>query len=588
MDRRSAFVLLAVFGVGVFLAGLELLITAVALPSILADLVAANGTSAWAELRKASWIINGYLLVYILVMPLAGRLSDLWGIRRLFLGALAIFVVGSLAAGLAQSLDQLIAARLFQAVGGGALVPVGTAAAAHLYGGGTRARALGVIGALTFLGMAAGPFLGAAILAGFHPETVLAGSPLEPYLAPAWRWVFFVNIPIGIAAAVVGWAAAADWDTPRRAGRVDLPGAALYGIALAAGLVALTLLGATTIPGSGIDPVTLTVVLTVIAVVATVLAVTRALRTADPFIDVRLFRRVPFSSAAIVSALTGYAFATAIIGAAVFVDRVLYGGPDEQRLALGALAGATAVGALVSAGWSAGSGRGSSRSVGIGLRRRRAAVDGDVDRGDADRHRRGGAGDLRPRLRPDGDAALERGHRVGGAGGLRPGVVDRDRRADARHGGRPRHPDRLRVDDDRSPVGAGLRHARGVPGSSRPSCATGRARSAGGRSARGLGVARGGVDHGRPVPRGGGRDDRGDPAVARPGRPVGAATDPTARGRGYAHARWHRRRPRPLSDPPDAWASRHRDASTRRPTAPVGSSSRACRMAPSESSRATP
>ncbi len=66
----------------------------------------------------------------------------------------------------------------------------------------------------------------------------------------------------------------------------------------------------------------------------------------DPFLDPRLFRSVPFSSAALVSLLTGYAFATAIIGGAVFVDRVLYGGPDDQRLALGALAGATALGAL--------------------------------------------------------------------------------------------------------------------------------------------------------------------------------------------------------------------------------------------------
>ena len=73
-----------------------------------------------------------------------------------------------------------------------------------------------------------------------------------------------------------------------------------------------------------------------------------ACATDDPFIDPRLFRSVPFSSATLVSLLTGYGFATAIIGAAVFVDRVLYGGPDEQRLALGALAGATAVGALVS------------------------------------------------------------------------------------------------------------------------------------------------------------------------------------------------------------------------------------------------
>ena len=82
---RGGCLLLIVFGTGVFLAGLELMITAVALPSILADLVAANGTSAWVELRKASWIINAYLLVYILTMPLAGRLADLWGTRRLFI-----------------------------------------------------------------------------------------------------------------------------------------------------------------------------------------------------------------------------------------------------------------------------------------------------------------------------------------------------------------------------------------------------------------------------------------------------------------------------------------------------------------------
>ncbi len=75
MDRRAASVLLAVFGAGVFLAGLELMVTAVALPSILANLAGTTGATAWVELRKASWIVNGYLLVYILVMPLAGRLA---------------------------------------------------------------------------------------------------------------------------------------------------------------------------------------------------------------------------------------------------------------------------------------------------------------------------------------------------------------------------------------------------------------------------------------------------------------------------------------------------------------------------------
>ena len=138
-------------------------------------------------------------------MPLAGRLADLWGARRLFMGALTVFVVGSALAGASQNLDQLIAARFVQGVGGGVLVPVATAAASHLFDGHERPRALGVIGALTFLGMAVGPFVGAAILGGVHVEgTVerlgLEGTTLAAVLAPAWRWIFYVNVPIGIVA----------------------------------------------------------------------------------------------------------------------------------------------------------------------------------------------------------------------------------------------------------------------------------------------------------------------------------------------------------------------------------------------------
>jgi Arabinose efflux permease len=352
MDRRSRVVLLVVIGIGVFLAGLELMVTAVALPSILAGLAAPTGGSGWIELRKASWIINGYLLVYILTMPMAGRLADLWGARRLFLGALVVFTVGSALAGAAQNLDQLIAARLVQAVGGGVLVPVGTAAASHLFSGAARPRALGVVGALTFLGMAAGPVVGAAILASVHPADVLAAAGVTgtaaAILEPAWRWVFYLDIPIGIIALTLAWAASAAWETPRRAGRVDIAGAAWFGVALVAGLLGLTLIGSTEIAGTVVDPRAVTVGLLAVAAIASATAVVRGLRVSDPFLDPRLFRSVPFSAAALVSLLTGYAFATAIIGGAVFVDRVLYGGPDEQRLALGTLAGATALGALAS------------------------------------------------------------------------------------------------------------------------------------------------------------------------------------------------------------------------------------------------
>ena len=249
MTRRSALVLLAVFGIGVFLSGLELMITAVALPSILEDLADPSKGTAWVELRKASWIINGYLLVFILTMPLAGRMTDLWGARRPFMAGLAIFVVGSTLAGMSQTMDQLIAARLVQAAGGGVLVPVATAAAAHLFDGPARPRALGVVGALTFLGMAAGPFVGATILGVGQRRGGASGRRWTRSSPRAWRWVFYLNIPIGLIALLLGWAASAGWDTPRRAGRLDLRGAALVRPGAAAGLVGLTLVGSDSIAG---------------------------------------------------------------------------------------------------------------------------------------------------------------------------------------------------------------------------------------------------------------------------------------------------------------------------------------------------
>jgi MFS family permease len=346
MDRRNSMVLLGMLGAGVFLSGLELMITAVALPSILADL------ADWTQLRHASWIVNGYLLVYVITMPLAGRAADVWGARRLFLFALAAFTLGSLLAGRAQTLDELIVARLVQALGGGILVPVATAAASHLFEGYGRARALGVVGGLTFLGMAAGPFAGAAVLDSIHAQSALAqmgitAGPMVDNLAPSWRWVFYINVPIGIIALVVAWAASAGWETPRRPSGLDLPGAVLFSVGLAALLGGLTFIDDQFL-GRIFDPTYPPALLLGAAVLFGTLSIVSGLWRPDPFLNLRLFASGAFSSAALVSLLTGYALATAIVGGAVFVDRVLYGGPDQQRLALGALAGATAIGALVS------------------------------------------------------------------------------------------------------------------------------------------------------------------------------------------------------------------------------------------------
>jgi len=344
VDRRSRLVLLAVLGLGVFLAGLELMVTAVALPSIVVDL------ASWTQLRLASWIINGYLLAYVVTMPLAGRLADHWGARRLFLGGLAIFVVGSILAGRAQSLEELIGGRIVQAVGGGTLVPVGTAAASHLFDDRDRPRALGVIGALTFLGMAAGPFVGAWIISGFHPATALEGAgiaagPIHDALAAPWRYVFYVNVPIGIAALAVAWAASGSWETERQPGSIDVDGAVAFSIGMALILLATTLAGSARVAGTS-NPTALLAATIVVGAGGIAAAAWLGARHPRAFLDTRLFRHPAFSSAALISLLTGYGFATAIVGGAVFVDRVLYGGPDVQRVALGALAAATALGAL--------------------------------------------------------------------------------------------------------------------------------------------------------------------------------------------------------------------------------------------------
>jgi MFS family permease len=346
MTRGSALVLLGVLGLGVFLAGLELMVTAVALPSIVVDL------ADWSALRTASWIVNGYLLASIVTMPLAGRMADRWGARRPFLAALAIFAIGSALSGRAQSLDELIAARIVQAIGGGILVPVATAAAADLFDGSARPRALGVVGALTFLGMAAGPFVGAAIIDAARPAALLDSAGISGGLRDAldapWRYVFYVNVPIALALLALTWAASSGWASRGRAARLDLAGAVAFSIGLAALLIGVTLAGSDRIGDLRMDPRLALTCLGLVAVAGIALAVRIGLRRGDPFLDPGWFGQPGFTSAALVSLLTGYGFATAIIGGAVFVDRVLYGGPDVQRIALGSLAAATATGALLS------------------------------------------------------------------------------------------------------------------------------------------------------------------------------------------------------------------------------------------------
>jgi len=327
MSRTARLVLLAALSVGVFLVGIELMVTAVALPQIVADL------ADWTRLRQASWIINGYLVAFVAVMPLAGRAADRFNLPALFAVSLAVFAAGSVLAGAAPNLEWLIAARVIQGLGAGAIVPLATAGASHLFDGPARARAIGVVGALTFLGMAAGPSIGALILNSFQ----LQGTGL---LTPAWRWIFYLGAPFALLAVIYTWASSANWPRSRDRSGLDLIGAVLFTLAVATGLLALTTIG--TEPSGVFAPAPLAIV----SAIALGAAILRFMIARSPFIELRFFADRTFTGAVLLSLLTGYGLATAIIGGAVFVDRVRYGGSDEQQLALGGLAGAMALGAL--------------------------------------------------------------------------------------------------------------------------------------------------------------------------------------------------------------------------------------------------
>jgi hypothetical protein len=140
--------------------------------------------------------------------------------------------------------------------------------------------------------MAVGPFLGAAILGGFDVAGGLArlgvaeGTPLFDALTPTWRWVFYVNVPIGLIAVFVAWAASGGWETPRRRVGIDVFGAAVWSVALAAALGATTLIGVADLGGP--DPVLVGLALAGVAVVGTLLTIVRGFRRPDPFLDPRL------------------------------------------------------------------------------------------------------------------------------------------------------------------------------------------------------------------------------------------------------------------------------------------------------------
>ena len=196
-----------------FMSLLDVSIVAVALPSIQRGL----GTSPSA----VQWVVSGYALTFGLALVPAGRLGDAIGRRTMFLAALAAFVLCSAAAGAAPTTGVLVAARLAQGIAAGSLAPQNSALIQQLFRGAERGRAFGFFGSTVGISTAVGPIVGGVILA-------VAGEP------DGWRWIFFVNVPIGVVALVLAarliprtepWAARARGPRRRRPARRRRAGA---------------------------------------------------------------------------------------------------------------------------------------------------------------------------------------------------------------------------------------------------------------------------------------------------------------------------------------------------------------------------
>jgi EmrB/QacA subfamily drug resistance transporter len=202
-----------------FMSLLDVSIVSVALPSMQQGL----GTSP-AEIQ---WVISGYALTFGLVLVPAGRLGDAFGRRTMFLGALSMFVICSAAAGAAPNPTLLVVARLAQGLAAGALAPQNSGLIQQMFSGAERGRAFGFFGATVGISTAVGPLTGGLILA-------LAGGP------DGWRWIFFVNVPIGVLALVLAARLLPRGGVGRRE-HMDLVGVALLGGAVLAVLLPMVL-----------------------------------------------------------------------------------------------------------------------------------------------------------------------------------------------------------------------------------------------------------------------------------------------------------------------------------------------------------
>ncbi|AKG42650.1 multidrug-efflux transporter [Streptomyces xiamenensis] len=289
-SRAALWLSLGTLMLGLFLAALDQTIVATALPTIVSDL---------GGLNHLSWVVTAYLLASTAGTPLWGKLGDQWGRKKLFQLAIVIFLIGSALCGLAQNMGELIAFRFFQGLGGGGLIALSMAIVGDLVPPRDRGRYQGLFGAVFGATSVLGPLLG-----GFFVDRL------------SWRWVFYINVPVGAVALVV-IALVLHLPARRRRHTIDYAGTFLVA-AVATCLVLIASLGGSTWAWASWQIAGVAV----LGLVCLALFIRVEGRAAEPVLPLSLFRIRTFSLCCGIAFIVGFAMFGAITYLPTFLQVV--------------------------------------------------------------------------------------------------------------------------------------------------------------------------------------------------------------------------------------------------------------------------